>query len=502
MLDRARYILTPAALLILALALATPARSQDAAAAQDLTTLQGFATGLPEGWQARQLDFTHEVAADGGGFARLHVAAGEYGWVRLPVPAGVAFAEHDALVADLRVVRGESLRLRVLALDGDGRPIFQRLADAGAEPGATGWHRLVLPLEDWRWGDRFCGPWSEVREIAIVIIERAGAATLELDRLALRRGTRGAQSAMPDQSWLLRIAYGAEATPRIVTRQHVLLATDVPADKASDEALAAMADRLEPLHRWLATRFGDAVRSIDSSRPVALLVMRDADSYKSMFVRLGEAWDVTIAPPQAQGYTVQDVAVSSFDPAIGFARPVFLHETLHAMISRELRVNCGVAANKWLQEGLANYLQLALYRQSIGRDALVKNFRTPPRADGRGFFKPMRVLLTQPVTGLSYLQLASLMAFIDTQHRDWFPRIARGVADGQPVERVLASVGTDFAKLEAEWYAWGAKAFAEDAEPPAGPGSHFAWPEEWPREDGSGDSGNDGLQGGDDDGGE
>ena len=69
-----------------------------------------------------------------------------------------------------------------------------------------------------------------------------------------------------------------------------------------------------------------------------------------------------------------------------------------------------------------------------------------------------------------------MRAYLADEQPAWLPVIARGLADGEQIDRVLARCGTDFDRLEKTWLAWGGKRFAEPQR-----GAHFEVPAEWRR---------------------
>lgn len=409
--------------------------------------------------------------AAGDGCLRVTPQQGKKALLVLDVPEGVDMARQSALAFHLRLSpEAKRARLRWYAVDGENRVIFQRRA----LPKASGeWARIVLPLQDWRWGNQFVGDWSEVRKLALQVESDTG--TFALDELRIEPGTRGAASAVPDQAWYLDLAFG-DRPYRQVSKGDVLVATDATG-KLSEQDLAAIRARLARIRKWVRRAFGDACRPVLKGQPVVLLIFADKPHYSGFFEALAQRWLATIRPTHAGGYTVQDICASTYGPAHGSDRPVWFHEGVHCMVTRELRLLTGVAEHAWMHEGLANYLQLCVYPESMDRSHYVRNFR-----EGVGqktFFRPLRQVMTERVSGKRYAQVASLVAFLLEEHPDWLRALASGLADGKPVGQILKACGTDFDKLQADWLAWGRKHFAPDANPPAGPGTHFNLPPEF-----------------------
>ena len=395
-------------------------------------------------------------------------------YVQLALPAGVDVPACRCLSACLRAAPAEAPAvLRWYALDAAGRAIFQRrftLDSAGL------WQRFDWPLALWRWGNDRTGRWAEAKAVAL-IVERH-AAEVWIDHVCLHRGPHPA-AACYTAPWLLAVAF-AERERRFAAADGLLVATDA-ADKLAEKDLRAILGRMERARDWVRRVFGKAVRPVDAAPPVSLLIFRDQKGYLDFYRRLGTAWRAEIAAPRGAGYTIQDIAGSTWSGEYGADRPVYLHESAQAILARFVRLRAGVQAHSWLQEGVANYLQLCLYPRSLDRSAYVKNFADGAAPDGSTFFKPLKTLLAGHARMSSYAQLASLVAFLAEKRPDWLGQIAAGLADGMPIDKVLAKCGTDFAGLQKEWLAWGRKAFAPDAAPPAGPGTHFSVPQEWRR---------------------
>jgi hypothetical protein len=174
------------------------------------------------------------------------------------------------------------------------------------------------------------------------------------------------------------------------------------------------------------------------------------------FEALGREWNVRIIPPAGSGMTVQNIATAVFDPAQGAGRPVFLHESLHALLATDLRVLSTNDQHRWLQEGLASYVQGALYPQSFDRKQLAEQFRTPIEAGNAKAFKPLARLLGRRNTIPDYPQLATLIAFLIDQHPKWLSTIATELSSGRSAEQAVRKCGVSLEELQAAWVKWGA----------------------------------------------
>ena len=369
---------------------------------------------------------------------------------------------------DLPEKEGE-WKLRWNVLDKDKNQIWQRMFKM---EGGEGWQKVEWPLYLWRWSNGRTASWTESKYLVLNIEE--GSGDVKLDDIKFLRGLKGNKSAFPEAEWVAKVAFTGEY--RSLNEKGVFIATDA-LEELDEAALKSISDKVTPIIEWMKAIFRTARRPVNEGAPVSLLVFKDMDGYKKFYERLGEQWNVSIGAPGAGGYTVQDIAASTYSARYGADRPVYFHELVHAIASRELRLLPGQRRHSWLQEGLANYLQLCLYPKSLGRSAFVNNFSQ--RITRRSFFKPLRTLLTMRISGRQYAQLASLVAFLAEKHPDWLDKIALGIADGKDIEKVLEGLDLTFDSLQEKWLEWGKKVFASDAEAPEGSGTHFPTPAQW-----------------------
>jgi hypothetical protein len=426
---------------------------------------------------------TQENAAGGKACARVVSDGGDKkAVIKLPLPADTSMAQARALAAAVRVTGAqEAVTLRWYGLDATNHVIWQRRFTVA--PGDA-WGRMEFPLALWRWGSSRIGDWSDVRALALQVESRFGE--LWLDDVRLLTGSRGEASALLEDDWLTKLAFpspqpppaagrgkGEGRTVRSHTENGCFVATDAPAT-LSDDNLKLFAANMSRTRAWTKRVFGEAARPVLKGQPVALLIFSTREDWLAFYERLGKEWDAVIPPPQSGGYTVQDIAASTFDAKQG-VRPVFLHEGAHAIFSRDLRLLTGVPEHSWMQEALANYLQLCVYPQSARRSDYVKNFAAGVTGDS--FFRPLSELMGKPVTTKHYLQLASLAAFLIEEKPEWLRGITAGLQENKPIEAILKDCGTDAAALEKAWLEWGRKRFAAEK---AGEGEpeFFAVPKE------------------------
>lgn len=402
---------------------------------------------LPSGWRNQGLTLQPLAAGDGRP-ARLRLTSGNAGGVlRIPLREVL---DHDRGLT-LWLACDQPTTVRWWLLDAQGRGIWQKRADLPAGASTVRWPLSTV----WRWGQRVAAP-DEGRTLAIAVA-RGSARTLELGRIE-------AVDAPVDEAALHRQLLGEGAVSWRTGRWLV-----VSEGQLSPEARLQLDRVLEPIEPWLRRLFGEAVRPIAPRRPLALVIPREREGTLRYLAALGRLWNVTIGRPKATGLTVGDVAVAHWD-GLGSPRPVLLHEAVHGAVARTLRLQPGKASDSWLQEATANYLQLALYPDSLPHTTLARHFGLPIDPQGRSFFKPLSGLLGRPIDTRHYAQLASLFGYLHETQPGWLAALARGTADGAKPADILRRLGTDADKLQAAWVRWGQSRFRERG---------FARPEEW-----------------------
>lgn len=389
------------------------------------------------------------------------------------LPAGVDAARWPALAWRLRAEpTTAALRLRWRALDDAGRPLFQRRVEHDA---GLVWTRLEEPLALWRWADGTAGRWADVRGVALVVEE--GPRRLWVDDVRLVGPPATGAARLPPRR-LDALAF-PERAPWVGRGDGVRLVHALD-DLPPRDDLEALLARLEPIPRWLDRLAGGAAPPPDP-RPLTVLLHADRAAFEAFLGRLGAAWRAGIAPPRAGGYTLQDVPSVVWDAERGLDRPVILHEVVHAWAARRLGLIPGSPAHDWLQEGLANYLQLCLYPESLPAGTYGRLFARPIDPTGGGFFQPLERLTAERAGARRYAQLASVVAFLTAERPAVLAALIRGLARGRTAPAVLAAQGTSLAELQADWRAWGARSFPADGEPAAGAGRRFPTPPEWGR---------------------
>jgi hypothetical protein len=335
-------------------------------------------------------------------------------------------------------------------------------------PGAE-WSNVDVPLHAWRWGNETVGDLSETLELVLVADENADE--LRLDNV--RVDPLNAEDETPTE-WLRRLAFGDDRAARLIERDGLIVATDVSADLLAQADLDRLLANMARARKFVARAFGNAVRPIDDGTPPALLIFRNSDESAGFWRRIGQQWGATVTPPRGDGYTVYDIATSTYDAKVGPDRPVYLHEATHAIVAHDVRLLTGTG-HSWMQEGVANYVQLCVYPQSIKEGQLARAFATKPGEKGSPF-QPLDVVFGPGSDVRTHAQRATIFGYLLHEKPAWLPIISKSLSEGASLEDPLHKCDTTPAALEAGWRAWGQKWF-EHRKP--ADGVHFPLPSEW-----------------------
>ncbi|MFH0887800.1 MAG: hypothetical protein V1871_01155 [Planctomycetota bacterium] len=451
--------------------------------------LADFEKSLPEGFKAVNveagLECSQEESVIGRRFLKVFVPLERKSVSQLSFKLSktVDLSDYYSLALSvLATPKSEAWKFRWYAVDEKGKQLFQRVFTLDKD---SIWTSLDFPLYLWRWDNNYAGDWAEVTTFVLNI--EKGESELYIDDIKLTRATH-------NMSWLASFAFPAGKN-RILLEDGFLLATDA-FEELSDDDLKTLLEKVRPIRAWIHSIFKKASRPFGGDSPVSLLIFRNTDDFQEFYKKLGLAWGVNINPPKAGGYTVQDIAASTYNEKLGINRPVYFHELVHALVARELRILPGNPRYNWLQEGIANYLQVCLYPESLRQESFINNFSKPISRDGKSFFKPLEHLLTKPISMDNYAQLASFVLFLVERHPDYLDHIGLNLADGKEISQVLSDLGTSFDKLEEEYIFWGKQTFVPDSEHPlnadpseqagrmeggqaAGKDTAFTIPEQW-----------------------
>ncbi len=422
-----------------------------AAAQASLADFEADASASVQARSARIETVKADDAPQGKQFLRLQIEPpGKDVSLTLTLPDAAGFARHQQMTASLRAADAKSpVRLRWVALDADRHPIFQRRFQL---PPGEQWSKLEEPLREWRWDTHFVGAWADVKYLELRI-DAADTRQIDLDDVRLDG------DATPDDrsAWLLSLAFENRPIKK-AQADGFLVATDA-VDAFSPQDLNRMLEDMRRVRAFLRRLFGPAVHPTDDLGPAALLIFSDEANDQAFFQRLGTAWRAQIAAGTQQGYTVQDIATGTYKKERGVRRPVYLHESVHAIVARDLRILTADDADTPLQEGLANYIQLCVFPQSVNRKTYTDNFTKPIDPSGNGFFKPLEQLFSTRTTAKEYAQVASVVAYLIEKDQPLLRELVKGLAADQTAADVLKSKGISWEKFQNVWLTWGRQRF-------------------------------------------
>ena len=387
-------------------------------------------------------------------------AAGQTrGAVLFHLSEGLDPSKYSGVAVRLRAVAGPGgntlpVRVRLLGFDAGTRIVLQRRLDL--EPGEAA-RDVSLPWTHWRWGEFRAGGPAELRRIGLRLEEPAPGQQVELDDLRFTDYPQGADPAAAGADWLRRLAFGNRDV-RMAQADGLLVATDAT-EELTDADLAQILARMRRVRALVRRLFGDAVRPIQGPHPPALLIFRQRAEYRALCPRLGEAWGDPMPPPVTSGLTFQNISALPFDRRYGADRGLYTHETAHAVLANDVRLGNVSQRYDWLHEGVATYVQWLVHPRPPTRTPLPAAFARPIPPDGSGYFKPLESLMTGIVPRQSFMQLATVVAYLVEEKPDWLPVIARELVAGRTTPQALAACGTSVAELEKAWMAWGKEKF-------------------------------------------
>lgn len=314
----------------------------------------------------------------------------------------------------------------------------------------SGWQRFELPLRHFGWDATRVPHLGRIASFAVVLRDPG---ELAIDEIRLH-DVDGGPGAFLATDEVRALAFGppteasGDGAPvegdgvRVLARNGFELLTDVAALDADElfARLEAAAAELAPL-----------VPPDEETRRVPRLVVfaRDA-AYREFAPRLGDCFARVAGPPRSDGYTLLGIAHAAWSESFATARPVFVHEFVHALLEcRALLPN----QSEWLQEGLATHVQVLLHPQAdLG--AIVTRALADPAAqrsladltDGR------------PIEVRHYWQAMTLVQTLarSERYRARFPELVaalRAAGSTELAPHLGTVLGTTFEELEREWRA-------------------------------------------------
>lgn len=237
--------------------------------------------------------------------------------------------------------------IEVWLLEADGKAGFWRKVEV---PSARR-SRLALPLKWFRWGNGRVPRWDRVLRLGLRF---RAAARLDLAAVSAVEGADGEGPELTAQD-LGALAFPGHAPDAIIAARRDGVAVLTNCRELDGERLAA---HLAAVRDAFYLDFPFLARP---AVPAWLIVSSTVADYEGFTLRFAERLDGVAAPPKANGFTVQGIATSSWDPKQGTLRPVYTHEFVHALLgAAALLQNRG----EWVQEGLATHYQTRFHPQA------------------------------------------------------------------------------------------------------------------------------------------
>ncbi|MFP6900381.1 MAG: hypothetical protein VCA36_05530 [Opitutales bacterium] len=301
---------------------------------------------------------------------------------------------------------------------------------------APGWRTVELPTRYFRHSPAAYLPFEETRRFAFRF---RNAGRMNMDTIELVDASFTTRPGELSLKEIGQIAFGEKAT--IHRGKTFAVITDEPRLKP-DETLAA-------LDQMLAMVLSDfpSLKAPKSVPP--LLVFSDEARYRAFWKQLADKFNSQGPTPSTDGFSMLGIAGSYYDPRLGSARPVYLHEASHALMARLF----GIASEgDWLHEGLANYYQLHFTKQNPA--GIAKTLV----AQGR--LIPLDQLLNgRPLDIKHYAQAALFIEWImanGTRKERLLPAIRHMAKQGSTAFAPAAKVhfGASIQRLQTSWLRW------------------------------------------------
>jgi len=324
-------------------------------------------------------------------------------------------------------VRGKPGAFEVQFLEADGRAKFWRRVDLAS----TNETAVTIPLRFMRRDGLRSPRWDNIRHFGLFF---RNSGTFCFDDFMFRRNTGTKPELGADE--LAAIAFPG-ATVRSVKKPEMTLLTD---------STELELPKLEAeLHRFIEQARRDMSFLSRPSAPAVLLVFAKKSDYEQFAPRFAKLLNSTATPSVNDGYTVEAISTSYWDPAQGTLRPVYLHEFTHSWFER-VAVLPGNGGG-WLQEGLAGHYQLLFHPQENFGELVRKGIEDPE------YRWPLRELCSGERLPVSrYWQAATLMRMMLTAPK-YREQLRSFLAGSQP---------TDWDGLAYDWIAFCRETYGAD----------------------------------------
>ncbi len=304
-----------------------------------------------------------------------------------------------------------------------------------------GWKEIRIPLAWMRWGKDATPNWKNIRQLGIYCRDDLD---IYLTDFSFHPGP-----SRPTTAELQQLAFQDEAENAVaVESDQMLLLTDkTGAD--SDAIEAWVAKHLAVVQRDFPSLQADPIR-----KPV-LIVFAGEKDYRQFPPRFADMHNSEMSMPTSGGYTFMGVATSFWNERYGAERPVFGHEFIHAWL--ELAAGLPSGSGDWVQEGIANYVQIEVTPQeNLGEIILMgiedENLHLPLQALCSGKQVPMN----------RYWQALSFIRFLKEKYPEQLPELFAAIQETRKTDLALHLniLGTDWPGLTREWKAWCRETYA------------------------------------------
>lgn len=325
--------------------------------------------------------------------------------------------------------------LDVHLMEEDRRAYFWRKVEVSH----SGWKKIEMPLDWFRWSHSRIPRWDKVRSLALLLRE---SATLTIDTV-WTEPTETTRGDFPSGELVAAVAFpkeDRETKLRSLESRDVQLVTNA---KSLD--LEQLAGHLASVAKLIRREM--PFLPVPERGPV-LVVFQTRDEYRQFAPRYALQLNCEVGPPESAGFTVEGVSTSSWDDRFGTLRPVYTHEFVHGYLARTLPL---ATHDDWLHEGLASRFQLKVHPQANLSEMVRDGLRTPALRD------PLKQLCEgQRIASNRYWQAATVcqMLMTEERYRAGFPILLERLRDlksndlGPHLEPVW---NTDFDKLTADW---------------------------------------------------
>lgn len=375
----------------------------------------------------------------GGGFVSKSKVFDEVDWRKSGRLAFWVYRSADEAKVHPAVV------LDVHLMEEDRRAYFWRKL----EMSHSGWKKIEMPLDWFRWSHSRIPRWDKVRSLAFQLRE---SATLTIDTV-WAEPSETARGDFPSGELVASVAFpnkDAETPLRSLETRDVQLVTNA---KALD---------LEQLAGHLASVAKEIRREMpylpEPVRGPVFVIFQSREEYRQFAPRYARQFNCEVNTPETAGFTVEGLCTSSWDAQYGTLRPVYTHEFVHGYLARTLPL---ATQEDWLHEGLASRFQLTIHPQSNLSEMVRDGLSTPRRHD------PLKQLCDgSQVATNRYWQAATIcqMLMTEERYRAGFPILLERLRDsksndlGPHLEPVWQ---TDFEKLTSDWRAFCEREFGK-----------------------------------------